>query len=76
MQVQFVLNGSVALILSPDNEAEEALIKHLLKQDNDMVQIRNAVHVLSKNYPNGIIIGLKGKYARDMSQNETDKKEV
>jgi hypothetical protein len=76
MQVQFVLNGSVALILSPDNEAEEALIKQLLKQDNDMVQIRNAVHVLSKNYPNGVIIGIKGKYARDMSQDDTETKDL
>ncbi len=72
MQAQFLLNGSVSLVLSPDNEAEEALIKLLLKQENDLVQIRTNVHVLNKSYSNGIVIAAKGKYARSIDESKEE----
>lgn len=70
MQTQFLLNGSVSLVLSPENEAEEALIKLLLKQENDIVEIRTNVHVLNKSYSNGVVIAAKGKYARNVESKE------
>lgn len=72
MQAQFLLNGSVSLVLSPDNDAEEALIKLLLKQDNDIVQIRANINVLNKSYNNGIVIAAKGKHARNTDDNKEE----
>ena len=73
MQAQFLLNGSVSLVLSPENDAEEALIKMMLKQQNDIVEIRTNIHVLNKSYSNGIVIGLKGKYAGKNDKEQEEK---
>lgn len=59
MQVEFLVNGheGVSLLMAPENPMEEELIKQLLKQDNDITQIRTAVHVVNKTFRNGIFIG-------------------
>lgn len=59
MQVEFLVNGGVSLLLSPENEMEEALIKQLMKQQNDITEIRSSVMVLNKTFRNGILIGKK-----------------
>jgi hypothetical protein len=77
MQVEFVLNGGVSLILSADTEAEEALLKQLIRQDNDIIDARSSVVVLNKTLKNAIVIAKKdaGKTAiskgNDTSQEET-----
>ena len=53
MQVEFIVNGGVSLLFSPENEAEEALLKQMMKQDNDLTEIRTAVTVLSKTFRHG-----------------------
>ena len=35
MQVEFIVNGGVSLLFAPENEAEEALLKQMMKQDNE-----------------------------------------
>lgn len=59
MQVEFIVNGGVSLLFSPENEAEEALLKQMMKQDNDITEIRSAVTVLSKTFRNGVLIAKK-----------------
>lgn len=59
MQVEFIMNGSVSLILCPENAAEEALLKQMMKQNNDITEIRSRITVVNKSFSNGVIIGKK-----------------
>ena len=59
MQYEFVVNGGVSILLAPENEMEEHLLKQLMKQDNDLQEIRTTITVLSKTFKNGLIIGKK-----------------
>ena len=59
MQVEFLVNDGVLLLLAPENEMEEALLKQMMKQKNEIIDIRTAVTVLNKTYRNGIVIGKK-----------------
>lgn len=57
MQVEFIVNGGVSLLLVPENAAEEALVKQIMTQDNDLTEIRTRIMVLNKSFNNGILIG-------------------
>jgi len=59
MQVEFIINGGVSLILAPDNPMEEELLKGLIKQQNDITEFRSSVILLNKTFRNGIVIGKK-----------------
>jgi hypothetical protein len=59
MQIEFLVNGGVNILLAPENEMEEALLKQMMKQKNDITEIRTAVVVLNKTFRNGILIGKK-----------------
>lgn len=59
MQVEFLINEGVLLLLAPENEMEEALLKQMMKQKNEIIEIRTAVTVLNKTFRNGIVIGKK-----------------
>jgi len=59
MQVEFIINGGVSLILAPDNPMEEELLKGLMKQQNDITEFRSSVIILNKTFRNGIVIGKK-----------------
>jgi hypothetical protein len=80
MQVEFIVNGGVSLLFSPENEAEEALLKQMMKQDNDLTEIRSAVTVLSKTFRHGVLI-CKKSATRDTLEikepdNDTEKKDM
>jgi len=80
MQVEFIVNGGVSLLFSPENEAEEALLKQMMKQDNDLTEIRSAVTVLSKTFRHGVLI-CKKSATRDTleikePENDTEKKDM
>lgn len=60
MQIEFLVNGGVSLLLSPENEMEEALLKQLMKQDNELTEIRTSVVVLNKTFRNGVLVGKRG----------------
>jgi hypothetical protein len=74
MQIEFLVNGGVSLLIAPDNEMEEALLKQMMKQRNDITEIRTTVHVLNKSFRNGILIGKKtlGIMPEDGTSNELD----
>lgn len=59
MQYEFVVNGGVSIVLAPENEMEEHLLKQLMKQNNDIQEIRTTITVLSKTFKNGLVIGKK-----------------
>lgn len=61
MQVEFIVNGGVSLLFAPENEAEEALLKQMMKQDNDITEIRSVVTVLSKTFRHGVLIAKKSQ---------------
>lgn len=60
MHIEFLVNGSVKILLSPENDMEEALLKSLMKQENDLTEIRSSVVVLNKTFKTGVLIGKKG----------------
>jgi hypothetical protein len=59
MQIEFLVNDGVQILLSPENEMEEHLLKQMMKQNNEMNEIRSSVVVLNKTFRNGILIGKK-----------------
>ena len=65
MQYEFVVNGGVSILLVPENEMEEHLLKLMMKQDNDLQEIRTSVTVLSKTFKNGLVIGKKTPTKKD-----------
>jgi hypothetical protein len=78
MQVEFIVNGGVSLLFSPENEAEEALLKQMMKQDNDLTEIRSAVTVLSKTFRHGVLICKKStvKDIPGLTVSDEDQKET
>ncbi len=77
MQVEFIVNGGVSLLFAPENEAEEALLKQMMKQDNDLTEIRSAVTVLSKTFRHGVLICKKSttRDTLEIKEPENDTKE-
>jgi hypothetical protein len=80
MQVEFIVNGGVSLLFAPENEAEEALLKQMMKQDNDINEIRSAVTVLSKTFRNGVLICKKSATRETLEAkapvNDTEEKDM
>jgi hypothetical protein len=80
MQVEFIVNGGVSLLFAPENEAEEALLKQMMKQDNDINEIRTAVTVLSKTFRNGVLICKKSATRETLEAkapvNDTEEKDM
>ncbi len=57
MHVEVILNGGVTLVISPQSPLEEEAIKQLMKQKNEIIQIRNGMSMLNKTLAAGIVIG-------------------
>lgn len=71
MQIEFLVNGGVSLLLCPDNEMEEALLKQMMKQQNDLIEIRSSVIVLNRTFRNGVLIGKKNSIHTDKLEDKT-----
>ena len=59
MKVEFLVNGDLTLVLSPENALEEELLKSLVKQENILQQARSGITVFNKTLPNALLIGKK-----------------
>lgn len=59
MHVEFIVNGSVVVLLSPENDAEAELLKLLCKQTNEITEVKSTITVLNKTFKSGIVIGKK-----------------
>jgi len=79
MHVEFIANGGVSLLLAPENEMEEALLRQMMKQENDLTDVRSSVTVINKTFRNCVLIGRKGQApkllptADTTSENESTK---
>lgn len=71
MQVEFIVNGGISLIFSPDNPMEEELVKALMKQQNEIMEFRTAQTILNKTFRNGIVIGKKTSLSPDKKAEAT-----
>ena len=78
MQVEFIVNGGVSLLLAPENDSEEALLKQLVKQHNEINEIRTNIIVLNKTFKNGLLIARKiaGKVATDEPTDDPGQEEI
>jgi hypothetical protein len=60
MQTEVISNDNgVSLLLVPGNEMEELMVKQLMKQENELIDVRNPISVLSKTFKSAILIGKK-----------------
>lgn len=59
MKVVTISNGSMQMLVSPENEMEEAFLNMLMKQDNDITVVDRQIPVIDKMYDKGVIIGSK-----------------
>lgn len=77
MKVEFLVNGCLTLVLSPENVLEEELLKSLIKQDNTLVQARSGITVFNKTLPNALLIGKKSMLDPEKERiNDSTKKET
>jgi hypothetical protein len=72
MQIEFLVNGGISIILSPENDMEIALLKQFCKQKNDITEIRSSIIILNKTHRGGVLIGKEtiGKFDTDESKKE------
>lgn len=68
MQYEFIVNGGVSILLSPENVMEEELLKQMMKQENDLQEIRTSITVLSKTFKSGLLIGKKAPSKKDVKE--------
>ena len=59
MQVEFIVNEGLTLVLSPENPLEEELLKSLIKQDNTLLHARGGITVFNRTLANSLLIGKK-----------------
>jgi hypothetical protein len=59
MKILTIGNGSLKMLISPENEMEEAFINMLMKQENDITQLTQQIQVIGHSYDKGLIIGKK-----------------
>jgi hypothetical protein len=58
MKTTFIMNGSTRLVLTPETEAEEVMLKQLTSQDNIITNVGEGSHI-ALTYGNDSIIIMK-----------------
>ena len=58
MKTTFIMNGSTRLVLTPETEAEEVMLKQLTSQDNIVTNVGEGSHI-ALTYGNDSIIIMK-----------------
>lgn len=56
MKTTFIMNGSTRLVLTPETEAEEIMLKQLTKQDNVITNVGEGSHIALTYGGDSIII--------------------
>lgn len=56
MKTTFIMNGSTRLVLTPETEAEEVMLKQLTKQDNIITHVGEGSHIAMTYGGDSIII--------------------
>jgi hypothetical protein len=60
-------------LLSPETEAEAELLKQIMKQDNDLIELRSSVVLLNKSFQRGILIAKKSTKLEPKTEDNGDK---
>jgi UDP-N-acetylenolpyruvoylglucosamine reductase len=58
MKTTFIMNGSTRLVLTPETEAEEVMLKQLTSQDNIITNVGEGSHI-ALTYGNDSVIIMK-----------------
>lgn len=56
MKTTFIMNGSTKLVLTPENEAEEVMLKSLTAQDNIVTGVGDGSHIALTYGSSSVII--------------------
>jgi UDP-N-acetylenolpyruvoylglucosamine reductase len=56
MKTTFIMNGSTRLVLTPETEAEEVMLKQLTKQENVITNVGEGSHIALTYGGDSIII--------------------
>lgn len=73
MKVTTVTNGSVKLVVIPENEMEEKLLEELTNQDNEIVVAKEGIRIVDKQFPHGVIIQKKTGLSKSLIDEEEEK---
>jgi hypothetical protein len=67
MKTTFIMNGSTRLVLTPETEAEEVMLKQLTKQDNIITHVGEGSHI-AMTYGNDSVIIMKSDNATTQTE--------
>lgn len=67
MKTTFIMNGSTKLVLTPETEAEEIMLKQLTKQDNIVTQVGEQSHY-ALTYGTNCIVVMKSENASSQAE--------
>jgi len=56
MKVETVCNGKVTLIITPETSLDEEILKSILQQKNEIVEIRGTAALVHKTISSGLLI--------------------
>jgi hypothetical protein len=56
MKTTFIMNGSTRLVLTPETEAEEVMLKQLTKQENIITNVGESSHIALTYGSDSVII--------------------
>jgi hypothetical protein len=70
MEVQTATNGSVTLVIIPNNEMEVQVLKMLADQKNELVFTDNGVTIINRSFPQGLVISKKTGILDDNNNQE------
>lgn len=56
MKVECIINGQVRMIICPENDMEAEVLKQLMKQDNQLSEIRSTIQIVGKSISHAIMI--------------------
>lgn len=76
MDVELIANGSVTLVLIPKTPMEEEALKLLMKQENEIVEIRSGATVLNRTFNQGILIRKKSDTVEESEKKLDDHSEA
>jgi hypothetical protein len=72
MKVECIINGQVRMIICPENDMEAEVLKQLMKQDNQLSEIRSTVQIVGKSISHAIMIERK---APEVIKDDSSKEE-
>ena len=70
MEVQTATNGSITLVIIPNNEMEVQVLKMLADQQNELIFTDNGVTIVNRSIPQGLIISKKRPNTTDSQKQE------